>query len=143
MLTGLAAAGGLAAVGGLPTDGRTMYVRLGSLIAGAWQYSDYTFRAVTLVVPRAAELVSPAPGSTLTSTKAFFRWTGGVGATSYRLTVGSQPGQADIANLNADTMLSAIVTGLPSNGQAVYVRLYSLVDGAWEYRDYVLTATGK
>jgi hypothetical protein len=29
----------------LPTDGRTLYVRLWSLVSGAWQFNDYTYTA--------------------------------------------------------------------------------------------------
>ncbi len=32
-------------VAGLPTNGNTVYVRLWSLINGAWQYIDYTYTA--------------------------------------------------------------------------------------------------
>jgi hypothetical protein len=30
---------------GLPTDGRTMYVRLWAQVGGAWLYTDYTYSA--------------------------------------------------------------------------------------------------
>jgi hypothetical protein len=132
-----------AIVGGLPADGRTIYVRLGSLIAGAWQYNEYTFHTMTLIQSRAAELVSPAPGSTLTSTTATFRWSAGVGATHYQLVIGSRPGSDDIAYVNADTALAAVVSGLPSDGRVVYATLYSFLEGAWQRRDYVFTATGR
>jgi hypothetical protein len=38
--------GGSTTVGGLPSDGRTIYVRIWSLISGQWVYSDYSYRAV-------------------------------------------------------------------------------------------------
>ena len=38
--------GGSTTVGGLPSDGRTIYVRIWSLISGQWLYSDYAYRAV-------------------------------------------------------------------------------------------------
>jgi hypothetical protein len=38
--------GGSTTVGGLPSDGRTIYVRIWSLISGQWLYSDYVYRAV-------------------------------------------------------------------------------------------------
>ena len=31
---------------GLPTDGRTLYVRLWSLVSGIWQFNDYTYTAL-------------------------------------------------------------------------------------------------
>jgi hypothetical protein len=39
-------------VGGLPTDGRTLYVRLYSLINGSWQSNDYTMTAAGGSGPR-------------------------------------------------------------------------------------------
>jgi len=37
--------GGSTVVGGLPNDGRSIYVRIWSLINGQWLYSDYVYRA--------------------------------------------------------------------------------------------------
>ena len=31
---------------GLPTDGRTLNVRLWSLVSGIWQFNDYTYTAL-------------------------------------------------------------------------------------------------
>jgi hypothetical protein len=33
-------------VSNLPTDGRTLYVRLWSLVGGTWYYNDYTYKAL-------------------------------------------------------------------------------------------------
>ena len=115
-------------------------MRLNSLINGAWQYNDYTVRAVTQTTPQGAQLVTPAPGSTLTSTTVTFTWTGGSGATQYYLYVGSTPGFYDILLRGMGTSLSTVVTGLPSDGRTIYVRLYSQVNGAWQYTDYTFTA---
>ena len=68
------------------------------------------------------------------------QWRGGTGASQYWLTIGSAPGFVDIASLNAEGGLSAFVADLPSDGRRIYVRLYSLVDGSWQFREYVLTA---
>jgi hypothetical protein len=38
------------------------------------------------------------------------------------------------------TASSVNVTGLPTSGQTVYVRLSSKVNGTWEINDYVYTA---
>jgi hypothetical protein len=32
------------------------------------------------------------------------------------------------------------VTNLPTNGETLYARLYSLINGAWQYHDYTYTA---
>ncbi|MGA2085483.1 MAG: hypothetical protein ABSG60_08190, partial [Terracidiphilus sp.] len=41
---------------------------------------------------------------------------------------------------SGDTMaLSASVTGLPTYGQTVYARLYSYINGVWQFTDYTYT----
>ncbi len=47
------------------------------------------FSSTTTPTPAAAEIVSPPPGSTLTSANQIFNWTSGVGVSSYQLTVGT------------------------------------------------------
>src|SRR5207253_2776388 len=71
-------------VNNLPTDGRTLYVRLWSLFTGAsdiasgWQYNDYTYKAFTnpsaCASPTAAAITSPANNATLTSASQMFTW---------------------------------------------------------------------
>jgi hypothetical protein len=36
--------------------------------------------------------------------------------------------------------MSASLTGLPTNGSTVYVRLWSLANATWQYNDYIYTA---
>jgi subtilisin-like proprotein convertase family protein len=127
------------AVTGLPTNGSTIYVRLHSHIGGAWQYNDYTLRATTQSTIQRAQLINPAPNSTVTSSTVTFTWSGGTGVTQYWLQVGRSSGSFDIANVNTVTQLSAVVSGLPGNGQTIYVRLNSLINDVWQYNDYVLT----
>ena len=128
-----------ATVAGLPTDGRTLYVRLWSFIGGAWQFSDYTYRAATSTTAR-AELTSPAPGSTLTASTVTFQWTGGTGVTHYWLYVGSTAGGNDLFGQDQGTNLSATVAALPTDGRTLYVRLWSLIGGAWQFNDYTYRA---
>jgi hypothetical protein len=40
------------------------------------------------------------------------------------------------------TALTATATTLPANGVEVYARLYSKINGAWQYNDYVYTESG-
>ena len=127
-------------VNGLPADGRTLYVRLLSNIAGGWQYNDYTLTASSAGLQK-AQLISPAPASTLTSSTATFQWTGGVGPTRYWLYVGTTAGAFDLFNMDAGSALSFVVSNLPADGRTLYVRLHSLMNGAWQYNDYTLTAS--
>jgi hypothetical protein len=128
-------------VGGIPVNGSTLYVRLHSLINGGWQFNDYTLTA-PLINGLKAQLFSPAPGSTLSDTTVNFQWTGGTGVTQYWLYIGSSPGTFDILNRSLNTSLNTFVNGLPSGGQPIYVRLHSLINGAWQFNDYVLIAAG-
>ena len=124
-------------VTGLPTNGETLYVRLYSKIAGVWHSNDYTYNAEQL-----GALTSPAPGSTLTSTSVPFTWKAGAGATEYELWVGTAG--AGSSNLNypgLTTGTTETVSDLPaSGGGVVYVRLYSKINGSWQYIDYTYTA---
>src|SRR4030095_9766243 len=68
-------------VPGLPTDGSTLYVRLWSLIAGVWQWNDYTYRSGA----PSAQITSPTPGSRLTSSTVNFMWSTGSQVSEYWL----------------------------------------------------------
>jgi Domain of unknown function DUF11/Beta-propeller repeat len=138
-----------ATVSGIPTNGETVYVRLYSenVSTAAWVSNDYTYTAATGSTSSfvAATISAPTPGSTLTSSTATFQWTTGTGAASaYWLRVGTTGvGSYDV--LAAEyTSTSATVSGIPTNGETVYVRLYSenLSAGTWVSNDYTYTAPG-
>jgi hypothetical protein len=135
-----------ATVMGLPTNGVTLYVRLWSLINGAWVFNDYTYQAATVASAK-AQMTAPAPGSTLTASTVTFQWTGGTGVTDYWLDIGTLVAGSNVFSQDRGTNLSATVTGLPTNGSALYARLWSLINGAWVYNDYtyhaVTAATAK
>jgi hypothetical protein len=77
----------------------------------------------------------------LTASTVTFQWTGGTGVTDYWLAVGTTVGGANLFNQDRGTSLSATVAGLPTNGSTLYVRLFSLINGLWQYNDYTYTAT--
>src|ERR1017187_5298131 len=121
---------------GLPTDGRTLYVRLWSLVNGTWQFNDYTYTACT---GSPATMSSPANGTTLGSSTVTFQWTAGT-ASQYGLWIGSTGvGSANLA-ATGGTSTSYTATGLPTDGRTLYVRLWSLVNGIWQFNDYTYTA---
>jgi hypothetical protein len=119
---------------GLPIAGTTVYVRLWSLMNGAWSYTDYTYTAVT-VTPVPAGMLSPWPGSTLSGSTVTFSWTGGTRVAVIWLDVGTTPGGTQIYSA-AQSGVSAAVSAVPTNGSTLYVRLWSLADGTWRYTDY-------
>lgn len=133
--------GGLSAtVAGLPTDGRTLYVRLWSLINGSWQSRDYSYATAAAITTGPGQVTTPAPGSTLTASTVTVHWTGGTGATGYWLYVGSSPGANDLFTQGSGTSLSLTVAALPTDGRVLYFRLFSEIGGVWQYRDYTYTA---
>jgi uncharacterized repeat protein (TIGR01451 family) len=128
-------------VTGLPTDGSTIYVRLGSMINSSWQYADYTYTAANTGTALAA-MTSPANHATLTGSSVTFQWSTGTGATEYWLAVSKVAvAGTEIFYSDEGTNLSQLVTGLPTDGSTVYVRLWSKINGAWPFVDYTYTAT--
>ncbi len=128
-------------VSGLPTDGRALYVRLFSLIAGAWVYNDYSYTAVTISAGTKAVMSSPTPGAAFAGASQAFSWTPGTNVTQYWLYAGNTVGASEYFNQSTGTSVSTTVTGLPNNGRAIYVRLFSQIAGAWLYNDYTYTAS--
>jgi hypothetical protein len=125
-------------VSGLPSNGETIYVRLYSLINGAWQYTNYTYVAAGAATK--AVLTTPPPNTQFTSSAVTFDWTPGNTATHFQLYVGSSTGSSNLYNSGNVTATTEAVSGLPSNGEKIYARLYSLINGAWQYTDYTYTA---
>ena len=125
-------------VSGLPTDGRTLYVRLWTLQGTTWASNDYSYTAATSVSQKAV-MTSPAPGSTLAGSSQTFVWTN-VGAAQYYLYVGTTSGGKDLYAQSQGTNTSVTVSGLPTDGRALYVRLWTLQGTTWAYNDYSYTA---
>jgi hypothetical protein len=125
------------AVAGIPTDGSTIFVRVWSLLGGGWQFNDYTYTAANL---SKAVLLTPTPGSTLEGSSVTFTWSSGAGVTQYAIYVGNTVGSWEIIQRNTGTGLSQAVTGIPTDGRTVFVRVWSLLGGGWQFNDYTYTA---
>jgi hypothetical protein len=132
-------------VTGLPSDGSPVYVRLWSYIDTGWQFNDYTYTASgTAPVPVKAALTSPASGSKLSGASVQFVWSAGTAVEHYWLFIGTSAGNNDIFGADMGTSgTSATVSGLPTNGKPVYVRVWSYINGAWQWSDATFTAAGK
>ncbi len=89
-----------------------------------------------------ATMTSPTNGTKLTGTSQTFAWSGGSGVTQYTLYVGTTKGAHDLDNINAGTSTSYDVTGLPNNGEALYVTLISLIGGTPYSEAYTYYASG-
>jgi hypothetical protein len=131
-------------VSGLPTDGRSVYVRLWTFSNSGWQSADYTYRAYSTggASPVPAVIQSPAGGSVLAGSSVTFSWNSGVGVSRYFLMVGSWKGGNTLYSQDMGESRSAGVSGLPTDGSPVWVRLWSYIDGQWASTDASYTATG-
>jgi hypothetical protein len=74
-------------------------------------------------------------GATLIGSTQVFQWTTGTAVTKYWLEVGSAAGGHDLYAQDRGDNLTATVIGLPTDGRTLYVRLWWLRNGAWEYAD--------
>ncbi|MGB6690611.1 MAG: putative Ig domain-containing protein [Terracidiphilus sp.] len=128
-----------AVVTNLPTNGCNLYVTLSSLNGQTWLSNSYQYLAAGSGTP--AVLQSPGPGSTLTGSTVTFYWNGGSGNSEFALAVGSTSGADDIANIET-TAGQATVTGLPTNGETIYVSLSSKNGSNWFKNDYTYVAAG-
>jgi hypothetical protein len=129
----------------IPANGAIVYARLYSKLNGEWVYDDSVYYNDSVYTesgtPVAAVLTSPTPGlgTLLGTSDVSFEWTAGAGVTDYQLNLSAiAPGGRDLY-LYKGTATSATAPSLPANGVKVYARLYSKIDGAWQFNDYVYT----
>ena len=89
--------------------------------------------------PGPAQMLTPVPGTSLSSGTVTFNWTPG-GATNYVLLVGSSPGTGDYFSSGILSTLSSVATNLPTDGRGIYVTLASEVNGSWTSNQYSYNA---
>ncbi|MEN8693081.1 MAG: S8 family serine peptidase [Desulfobacterales bacterium] len=87
-------------------------------------------------------ITSPVPGSKLPDSAVTFEWkANGTAATKWWLYAGSSLGTKDLYDSGSLGMsLSTDISALPTNGRQIFVRLWYMVDGAWQYEDFQYTA---
>ena len=97
---------------------------------------------VTLTIPSGPTLVSPPPDTTLLGPTVLFEWTdGGAAVIAWYVSVGSSVGANDLLGRGLlGSELSLIVDGLPTDGEAIFVRLWYVLEDAWQFRDFSYTA---
>ncbi len=127
--------------GQLPTNGSTVYVTLYALISGTWTPNNYTYTAFNAGAEQAV-MNTPAPSSMLPGSTVTFSWSAGTASPpEYWLDIGSSAGGNNYySSGNLGNVLTATVSGLPTNGTAVYATLYTLVSGTWTPNTYTYTA---
>jgi hypothetical protein len=112
----------------LPTNGEMLYVRLSTDYSGTVVYNDYTYTA-----SKQAAITSPT-SSILPGANVTFDWSAATGATKYYLSVGSTGvGSTNVYNSGWRDVTSWEATGLPINGETLYVRLTTDYSGLVAY----------
>ena len=91
---------------------------------------------VTISGAAPASIISPANGVTLSSSSQVFRWDAGSGGEEYWLSAGNAVGGSELYNQSQGLSLTAQVTGLPTNGQGLFVRLFTRFGSDWYSNDY-------
>jgi hypothetical protein len=86
-----------------------------------------------------AMMLTPANGTSLSATTVQLTWED-VGAMGYGLNIGTSRGASNLYAASHGTDTSAAINNLPNNGSTLYVRLWSLLSGSWQYNDYTYTA---
>jgi hypothetical protein len=116
----------------------------GAIVIAAHQAGSVNFaaapqvtRSITVLTPVPSTLTAPASGSLLTGASEVFTWSPGTGVTEYDLHLSAiAPGDSELYSSGDVTRTSAAVNGLPTNGETIYARLYSVINGATVYNDY-------
>ena len=127
-------------VSGLPTNGSIVYVRLW-YVSGSWQFTDTQYTAASGGSSGPA-ITSPTAGSLLSGSSQTFQWVNnGTAVTDWWIDVGSAVGSSNYHNSGSlgSGASSHVVSGLPTNGSIVYVRLW-YVSGSWQFTDTQYTA---
>ena len=84
--------------------------------------------------------INPSNASTLTDASQLFSWTGSSDITEYWIYVGTSVGGQDIHNSGTlGTSTSVTVSGLPTNGSTLHVRLWHFEGGNWLNSDFTYT----
>jgi hypothetical protein len=77
----------------------------------------------------------------LTGTSVKFTWSPGTAVSQYDLHLSAVAfGGYDLYVSGHRTGTSATVTGLPTNGEIIYARLYTILNGVTLYNDYIYKA---
>jgi uncharacterized repeat protein (TIGR01451 family) len=121
-------------VSGIPTTG-IVYVQVTTHINGDWKRPAMQYQY--LGTNSTSKILSPAPGSTLSSSTVTFSWNGIANAQGYWLDVGTAPGQGNLYAGYQGTATSHTVSGLPTG--TIWVRLWTYYGGIMVPVDFQYT----
>jgi hypothetical protein len=123
----------------LPTDGSTVFIRLWYKVGGTWQSVDEKYS--TSGNP---SIVSPLPGSELSGASEVLQWqSNNTTVDAWWVYAGSSLGSASYySSGNLGSATGNTVTGLPTDGSPVYIRLWYKKGAEWLYVDRQYSARG-
>lgn len=131
-----------ATIGNLPVDGSSVWVRLWYLLpttnGPSWRYVDNEYTALSEGDVGVPVIANPAPDTQLNATSTTLEWNmDGTGPSAWWVYAGSSPGSANYHNSGALPVGTSThdITGLPSDGSDVWVRLWYRqgVAGIWRH----------
>jgi RHS repeat-associated protein len=122
----------------LPTDGRTLYVRLWTK-TGFWRYLDYMLTASA--APQHATFTAPTSGATNVDLTQALQWTTGSGGQAYYLKVGSSLGASNYVNSGETQQTSYWPCPTIPAGQLVYASIQTKFGTVWKTNDITFTAS--
>ena len=134
-------------VSDLPDDGTPLYIttaqELPNPVPGypnntKWEYRTFAYTS-NAAGPVSPGMVNPVDYSSLNSTNVTFQWED-TAATHHEVKIGSSLDGTDYAYEYNVSGNSVTVTGLPTDGSAVYVRLHSFFSGTWTQQDFHYTS---
>ncbi len=109
-------------------------------VASGYSASNVSIARYRLLIP--AVLISPAPNSMLSGSSVTFTWTAATGAAGYILWLGSEgAGSSNLYISPEESGNSVTVTGLPSNGEIIYARLFTLFQRTSVHTDSAYTSS--
>ena len=113
----------------------TLYARLYTEVGGVWRPApDVAFVSGSL----AAQIILPVSGSMGVQPNQPFEWTTVTGAQGYRLVVASTADGNDIIDTGTIQGTTYTAALLPVD-RILYGRVYTLINGTWQYDDTVFT----
>jgi hypothetical protein len=127
-------------VSGLPSNGEKIFVTLISTISSTQYPKTYEYYAYG--TGTASTLSTPAANAKLAASSQTFAWTAGSGISQYVFLLGTSSGGSDLANVTTANLNSGSITGLPTNGEKLYVTLKSLNGKSYLQHNYTLYASG-
>jgi hypothetical protein len=126
---------------GLPINGSVVYARLWWKLGGIWRYLDSSFTAASPAPVTVVGIIRPVNGASLPGSTATFQWSPGIVVSEYWLYLSNvAAGGKELYSSSQGLSTAMTFTGLPTNGRAIYARLWWRIGAGWQYSDYRYTS---